>query len=59
MGLREHYCERSGGNEIPAKLFKILKDDAVKVPANLENSEWPQDWKRPDFIPILKKGRAK
>ena len=28
----------SGGDEIPAKLFKILKDEAVKVPANLENS---------------------
>ena len=49
----------SGGDGIPAQLFQILKDDTVKVPANLENSEWPQDWKRPDFIPILKKGRAK
>ena len=32
----------SGGDGIPAKLFQILKDDAVKVlhsmPANLENS---------------------
>ena len=33
----------SGGDEIPAELFQILKDDAVKVlhsimPANLENS---------------------
>ena len=28
----------SGGDGIPAKLFQVLKDDAVKVPANLENS---------------------
>ena len=29
------------------------------MPANLENSAWPQDWKRSVFIPILKKGNAK
>ena len=28
----------SGGDGIPAGLFQILKDDAVKVPAHLENS---------------------
>ena len=28
----------SGGDGISAKLFKILKDDAVKVSENLENS---------------------
>ena len=28
----------SGGDRIPVELFQILKDDAVKVPANLENS---------------------
>ena len=28
----------SGGDGIPIELFQILKDDAVKVPANLENS---------------------
>ena len=28
----------SGGDGIPVKLFQILKDDAVKMPANLENS---------------------
>ena len=28
----------SGGDGIPVKLFQILKDDAVKVSANLENS---------------------
>ena len=29
------------------------------MPANLENSAWPQDWKRSVFIPIPKKGNAK
>ena len=28
----------SGGDGIPIELFQILKEDAVKVPANLENS---------------------
>ena len=27
--------------------------------ANLENSEWPQDWKMSVFIPIPKKGNVK
>ena len=27
--------------------------------ANLENQQWPQDWKRSTFIPILKKGNTK
>ena len=29
------------------------------MPANLENSAWPQDWKRSFFIPIPKKANAK
>ena len=29
------------------------------MPANLENSAEPQDWKRSIFIPIPKKGNAK
>ena len=29
------------------------------MPANLENSAGPQDWKRSVFIPIPKKGNAK
>ena len=28
----------SGGDRIPAELFNILKDDALSMPANLENS---------------------
>ena len=50
----------SGGDGIPAELFQILKDDCVKsvaldMSANLENSEWPQDWKMSVFTPISKK----
>ena len=52
----------SRGDGIPAELFKILKDDAVKVlhsmSAILENKQWPQDWKRSVFIPIPKKGNT-
>ena len=29
------------------------------MPANLEHSKWPQDWKRSVFISIPKKGNAK
>ena len=54
----------SGGDGIPAKLFEILKDDAVKVLHSIcqqiwKTQQWPQDWKRSVFIPILKKGNAK
>ena len=55
----------SGGDEIPAELFKILKDNnAVKVLHSVcqqiqKTQQWPQDWKKPVFIPISKKGNAK
>ena len=54
----------SGGDGIPAKLFQILKDDAVKVLHSIyqqiwKTQQWPQNWKRSGFIPILKKGNAK
>ena len=29
------------------------------MPANLETQQWPQDWKRSDFIPVLKRSNAK
>ena len=29
------------------------------MPANLETQQWPEDWKRPVFISIPKKGNAK
>ena len=53
----------SGGDGIPIELFQILKDDAVKVLHSVcqqwKTQQWPQDWKRSVFIPILKKGNAK
>ena len=54
----------SGGDGIPVELFQILKDDAVKVLHSIcqqiwKAQQWPQDWKRSVFIPILKKGNAK
>ena len=54
----------SGGDEIPAELFQILKDDTVKVLHSTwqqiwKTQQWPQDWKRSVFIPIPKKGNAK
>ena len=54
----------SGGDGIPAELFQILKDDAVKVlhpicQQTWKTQQWPQDWKRSVFIPIPKKGNAK
>ena len=54
----------SGGDGIPVELFQILKDDVVKVLHSVcqqiwKTQQWPQDWKRAVFIPILKKGNAK
>ena len=54
----------SGGDGILAKLFQVLKDDAVKVLHSIcqqiwKTQQWPQDWKRSVFIPIRKKGSAK
>ena len=53
----------SGGDGIPAKLFQVLKDDAVKVQDSIyqqigKTQQWPQDWKRSVFILIPKKGNA-
>ena len=54
----------SGGDGIPAELFQILKDDAVKVLHSVcqqiwETQQWPQDWKRSVFIPIPEKDNIK
>ena len=53
----------SGGDGISVDLFQILRD-AVKVLHSVcqqiqKTQQWPQDWKRSDFIPIPKKGNAK
>ena len=44
--------------------FKILKDDSVNVLHSIyqqiwKTQQWPEDWKRSVFTPILKKGTAK
>ena len=54
----------SGSDEIPVKLFQILKDDAVKVLHSIcqqiwKTQKWPQDWKKSVFIPIPMKGNTK
>ena len=54
----------NGGDGIPAELFQILKDDAVKVVHSIrqqiwKTQQWPQDQKRSVFIPIPKEGNAK
>ena len=54
----------SEGDGIPAELFQILKDDAVKVLHSVcqqiwKVQQWLQDWKRSVFIPIGKKDNVK
>ena len=54
----------SGVDGIPAELFQILKDDAVKELQSIcqqiwKTQRWPQNWKRSVFISNPKKGNAK
>ena len=54
----------SGGDGILVVLFQILEHNVVKVLRSICQQIWktqqgPQDWKRPVFIPIPKKGNAK
>ena len=54
----------SGGDGIPAELFQILEDEAVKVLHSIcqqiwKTRQWPQNWKMSLFIPVPKKGNAK
>ena len=54
----------SGGDGIPAELFQILKNDAVKVLHSIcqqiwKTQQWLQDWKRSVYISIPKKGNVK
>ena len=54
----------SGCSEIPAELFKALKDDDIKVLHSIcqqiwKTQRWPQDWKRSTLIPVPKKGSTK
>ena len=53
----------SEADAIPAELFQILKDDAVKALHSIcqqiwKTQQWPQDWKRSVFIPIPPKGQC-
>ena len=52
----------SGGDGIPAELFKILKGDAVKVLQSICQQIWKtQQWHRTgkgQFHPVSKKGNA-
>ena len=46
------------------QLWKILKDDAVKVLHSIcqqiwKTQQWPQDWERSVFIPIPRKAMPK
>ena len=51
VGLRMHHYEQaSRGDGIPAKLFQLQNDDAVKVLHSIcqqiwKTLQWPQDWK--------------
>ena len=54
----------SGGDGISVELFKILKDDAVKVLHSIwqqiwKTQQWTQDWEGLVFIPVSKKGNVK
>ena len=54
----------SEGDGIPLELFQILKDEVVKVLHSIrqqiwKTQQWPQDWKRSNFIPIPKEGKHK
>ena len=55
--------EAQGGDGIPAELFQILKDDAVKVVHSIrkqiwKTQQWPQDWKRSVFISMPKNAQT-
>ena len=54
----------SGCDEIPAALFKSLKDYDIKFLRSVcqqiwKTQQWPQDWKRSILIPIPKKSSTK
>ena len=65
VGLRKHHYKQSwwmwwnSSCAISNPKRWYCESAALNIPANLENSQWPQDWKRSVFIPIPKKGNAK
>ena len=53
----------SGGDGIPAELFQILKDYALKVLHSIcqqiwKTQQWPQNWKRSVFISMPNNAQA-
>ena len=64
-GLRNITTNKASvGDGIPVELFKILKDDAVKVLHSIrqqswKTQQWPQNWKSSVLIPIPKKDNTK
>ena len=64
VGLRKHHYKDSWSDRIPVELFQILNDAAANVLNSVcqqiwKTQQWPQDWKRSDFIPVPKKGNSK
>ena len=54
----------SGGDGIPVELFRILKDDALKVLHSIcqqiwKTQQWPQDWKGQFSFESLRKEMPK
>ena len=54
----------SGGDGIPAELFQILKDDAVKVLHSIcqqiwKTQQWPQDYKNQFSFQYQRKAMSK
>ena len=54
----------SGGDGIPAELFKVLIGDTIKVLHSIcqqiwKTQQWSHGWERSIFIPIPKKGSTK
>ena len=61
---RTAVIKASGCYEIPAELFRSVKEDVIKVFHSLcqqiwKTQQWPQDWQRSILIPIPKKGSTK
>ena len=65
MALRRTAINKASGcDEIPAELFRSLKEDAIMVFHSLcqqiwKTQQWPQNWKKSVLIPILKKHSTK
>ena len=65
VGLRKHHYKQSYWRwwnfswAISNPERWCCESAALNMPANWRTQQWPQDWKRSVFIPILKKGNTK